>query len=546
MSETNKDWWRGAVIYQIYPRSYSDSNGDGIGDLPGIISKLDYVASLGVDAIWISPFFKSPMKDFGYDISDYRDVDPIFGSIDDFRNLMNEAHKRGLKVILDQVWSHTSDQHDWFKESRMNKNNAKSDWYIWADSKPDGTPPNNWLSIFGGPAWTWDTRRQQYYCHHFLSTQPALNLWNPKVREAILNTARFWFEMGVDGFRLDVINCALAHPELNHNPVRGSNAPPPTDMSSANPMSRQIRENAYGYISDETFRWLNQLRSMADEFGATFLMGEIGGDDNERTAVKYTQKGDRLHSAYSFGLTGKQITKDTVYNSVKMIEDNVADGWMTYALGNHDNSRFASNHGQTEDVRHDYCLMGMALLLSLRGSVCMYQGEELGLTTAQIAFEDMQDPYDIRMYPDSMNRDGGRTPMPWVASAPLAGFSTAQKTWLPVFIDHIPMAVDAQEADPNSILNHYRQFLAWRKNSEILRLGDIELLESPSAFFAFKRHRNGKTMFCVFNTVNEKQELFFPEDGSKWALIPEISNGSSVEGNKIVFNRYGYAFFNQV
>lgn len=539
----NKDWWRGAVIYQIYPRSYSDSNGDGIGDLPGLVSKLDYVASLGVDAIWVSPFFKSPMKDFGYDISDYRDVDPIFGSIDDFRNLMTEAHARGLKVILDQVWSHTSDQHDWFKESRMDKKNAKNDWYIWADSKPDGTPPNNWLSIFGGPAWTWDTRRQQYYCHHFLSSQPALNLWNHDVRNAILNTARFWFEMGVDGFRLDVINCALSHPQLKDNPTRGSNAPPPTDMSSANPMSRQVRENAYGYMSDEVFVWLNQLRSMADEFGATFLMGEIGGDDNERTAVQYTQKGNRLHSAYSFGLTGKTITKETVLTSVGLIEDNLKDGWMTYALGNHDNSRFASNHGQMEDVRADYALMGMALLLCMRGSICMYQGDELGLTTAKIAFEDMQDPYDIRMYPDSMNRDGGRTPMPWISTAPQAGFSMAKKTWLPVSIEHVPLAVDLQEADENSTLQHYRRFLKWRKGSDVLRLGDIEVMDSPSELILFKRTYNGRTILCVFNTMNEKVVWNLPS--GEYKRIDELSNGTTIEGGKFYFNRYGYALFEQ-
>jgi alpha-glucosidase len=539
----DKDWWKGAVVYQIYPRSYYDSNGDGVGDLPGIITKLDYVASLGVDVIWVSPFFKSPMKDFGYDISDYRDVDPIFGSLDDFNHLLKEAHARGLKVMLDQVWSHTSDQHDWFKESRMDKKNAKNDWYIWSDSKPDGTPPNNWLSIFGGPAWTWDTRRQQYYCHHFLSSQPALNLWNPDVRAAILNTARFWFEMGIDGFRLDVINCALSHPELKDNPVRGDNAPPPTDMSSANPMSRQVRENAYGYLSDEVFVWLNQLRSMADEFGSTFLMGEIGGDDNERTAVQYTQKGNRLHSAYSFGLTGKTITKETVLTSVGLIEDNIKDGWMTYALGNHDNTRFASNHGQMEDVRFDYALMGMALLLTMRGSVCMYQGEELGLTTAQIAFEDMQDPYDIRMYPDSMNRDGGRTPMPWVSTLPQAGFSTAPKTWLPVATEHVGMAVDVQEADENSVLNHYRRFLNWRKGSDVLRLGDIEVLESPSELILFKRIHNGKTMLCVFNTVNDKVAWNLPS--GEYARIDEISRGTSVEGTKVSFDRYGYALFEQ-
>lgn len=542
MSDKN-EWWRGAVIYQIYPRSYSDSNMDGVGDLPGIVTKLDYVASLGVDAIWISPFFKSPMKDFGYDISDYRDVDPIFGSLDDFRHLLKEAHARGIKVILDQVWSHTSDQHDWFKESRMDKTNAKNDWYIWADCKPDGTPPNNWLSIFGGPAWTWDTRREQYYCHHFLSSQPTLNLWNPKVRTAILNTARFWLDMGIDGFRLDVINCALSHPELLDNPVRPANAAPPTDMNSSNPMSRQIRENAYGYLSEDVFKWLNELRSLADEYGSAFLMGEIGGDDSERTAVQYTQRGNRLHSAYSFGLTGKAVSKDVVYHSVKLVEDNVGDGWITYALGNHDNSRFASNHGQHEDVRYDYALMGMAVLLSLRGSVCMYQGEELGLPTAQIAFEDMQDPYDIKMYPDSMNRDGARTPMPWVAAAQHAGFSLAPRTWLPVSIDHVPLSVDIQDPDENSVLNHYRRFLRWRKDSEILRLGDMELLESPATFLAYKRRYEGQTIFCVFNTANAPEELYLPEDGATRILIPDISRGITFEDDKILFDRYGYAFF---
>jgi len=544
MSKSEKDWWRGAVIYQVYPRSYADSNGDGIGDLPGIITKLDYIASLGVEAIWISPFFKSPMKDFGYDISDYRAVDPIFGGIDDFKKLLDEAHVRGLKIILDQVWSHTSDQHEWFKESRMDKKNAKHDWYVWADCKPDGTPPNNWLSIFGGPAWMWDTRRQQYYLYHFLSCQPALNLWNHDVRKEIMDTARFWFDMGVDGFRLDVINCALYDPQLKDNPVRGANAPPPTDMNSSNPMSRQIRENAYGYLTDETYKWLGQLRGVANEYGATFLMGEIGGDDSERIAPLYTQTNKRLHSAYSFGLTGKTITKDTVLRAVETVEKNIGDGWMTYALGNHDNARFASNHGQHEDVRADYAAMGSALLLSLRGSVCMYEGEELGLTTAQIAFEDMQDPYDIRMYPDSMNRDGARTPMPWIKTAPQAGFSTAAKTWLPIPPEHCALAVDVQEKNPNSTLHHYRKFLHWRKTSDVLRLGSIEILDSNGAIISFKRSHNGKTILCLFNTVNESVSSAMPE--GSWKVIEEISKGNGIHDRKISFERYGYAILEAV
>ncbi len=539
---TNKEWWRGAVIYQIYPRSYMDSNADGIGDLRGIISKLDYVSSLGVDAIWLSPFFRSPMKDFGYDISDYRDVDPIFGTIDDFRLLLKEAHARGLKIILDQVWSHTSDQHNWFKESRANKTNAKHDWYIWADCKPDGTPPNNWLSIFGGSAWEWDTRREQYYLHHFLTCQPALNLWNQDVRKEITDTARYWLDMGIDGFRLDVINCALSHPDLLDNPIRTPDMPPPTDMNSSNPMSRQIRSNAYGYLSDDTFKWLNTLRGVANDYKDIFLMGEIGGDNNEITATKYTQTGQRLHSAYSFGLTGKTITKDLVLRTVQNIEKEIGDGWITYALGNHDNVRFASNHGQHQDARHKYGMMGMALLLSLRGTVCMYQGEELGLPTAEISFEDMQDPYDIRMHPDSMNRDGGRTPMPWVENAPMAGFSAAPKTWLPVSETHVPLAVDIQENDGASLLNAYRRFLKWRRATPALRLGDIKILETPDNIVAFTRSHEGKILLCVYNTANTEQAFTLPE-GWNPSPLPLYSSEYKMEGRTVKFGSYGFAFF---
>lgn len=499
---SNSEWWRGAVIYQIYPRSFCDSNGDGIGDLPGIISKLDYVASLGVDAVWISPFFASPMKDFGYDISDYRTIDPIFGNMDDFKKLLKESHARGIKVILDQVWSHTSDEHAWFKESRQNKTNPKADWYIWADAKADGTPPNNWLSIFGGGAWEWDAGREQYYLHHFLTCQPALNIWNRAVREAIKDTAHYWLDMGVDGFRLDVINCALSDPELKDNPLRPSDMPLPSDLKPSNPMAQQMRVNAYSYLSPETFKWLNELRAVADEYEGIFLMGEIGGDHGELRAAQYTQENNRLHSAYSFILTGKTLDKKTVLEAVKIIEQHVGDGWMTYAFGNHDNTRFASNHGQKQDVREAYAKMGAAMLLSFKGSVCMYQGEELGLPVAQIAFEDMQDPYDIKMYPDSMNRDGARTPFPWESKKPQAGFSTAAKTWLPVQSSHAALAVDTQDKDENSVLNTYRRLLKWRKEHEVMRLGDVHILPSSEGIVAFSRTLKDQKIICVFNVSN--------------------------------------------
>lgn len=536
----NNEWWRGAVIYQIYPRSFMDSNGDGVGDLRGLISKLDYVAELGVDAIWISPFFKSPMKDFGYDIADYRDVDPLFGTIDDFRVLLKEAHARDLKIIIDQVWSHTSDQHGWFKESRGNRTNAKKDWYIWADCKPDGTPPNNWLSLFGGPAWEWDTRREQYYLHHFLTCQPALNLWNEEVRQEILNTARYWLDMGVDGFRLDVINCALSDKDLTDNPVRPADMPPPTDMSTANPMARQIRKNAYGYMSEDTFKWLNLLRGVTDEYGGKFLMGEIGGDDGDRLAAQYIDTDTRLHSAYNFSLTGKRITRDIVVEAIRTFEELVPDGRMTFALGNHDNQRFASGHGQHAPVREDYARLGMAVLLSLRGSVCLYQGEELGLPTAEISFEDMQDPYDIRMYPDSMNRDSGRTPLPWIESAHQAGFSTATKTWLPVQESHMELAVDKQDKDENSVLNAYRALLKWRKETPAIRSGAMTLLETEGDIVAFIRSHGDRKILCVFNCANDDSAWTLPHAGK---LIAALSHNIKADGNTISFGRYGYGFF---
>lgn len=542
---SDKEWWRGAVIYQIYPRSFMDSNGDGVGDLVGIAHKMDYVASLGVDAIWISPFFKSPMKDFGYDISDYRDVDPIFGTLDDFHFLLKEAHKRGLKVLLDQVWSHTSDQHIWFKESRQSKTNAKEDWYIWSDPKPDGTAPNNWLSIFGGPAWTWDSRREQYYLHHFLKEQPALNLWNPKVREQILETARYWLEMGVDGFRLDVINCALSHPELADNPVRPEGMAMPEDMSSSNPMARQIRSNGYGYLSEDTFQWLGELRSLADEYGGTFLMGEIGGDNSTKLATEYVKTDKRLHSAYSFGLTGKKLIKKLVTDTVTGIESLIEDGWMTYALGNHDNQRFASSHGNFSDpMNKDYALFGMALLLSLRGTVCVYQGEELGLPSAELSFADMRDPYDIAMYPNSMNRDSGRTPIPWLKYGQNAGFSTAEVTWIPVYEEHIPLAVDRQETDEDSILNHYKQFLRWRSDTPIMKLGDIELLQAPDHIIAFTRHYEGDTMLCVFHS--EQSDETWPLPDGEYELVDEASRNAAIEDGKLTLQSYGYAILKKL
>ncbi len=291
----NNEWWRGGVIYQIYPRSYQDSNGDGVGDLPGITARLEHVAQLGADGIWLSPFFKSPMKDFGYDVSDYRDVDPMFGTLDDFRALVARAHELGLKVMIDQVLSHTSDQHPWFKESRSSRDNPKADWYVWADAKDDGNPPNNWLSIFGGSSWQWDTGRLQYYMHNFLSSQPDLNFHHPDVQQALLDDVRFWLELGVDGYRLDTANFYFHDRELRSNPGRGQPRADDPAVDAVNPYGWQ--RHLYDKSQPENLEFLRRLRALLDEYPHTTMVGEIGDDDGLGRMAEYTSGGDKLHMA---------------------------------------------------------------------------------------------------------------------------------------------------------------------------------------------------------------------------------------------------------
>ena len=304
MKAPNNGWWRGGVIYQIYPRSYQDSNGDGIGDLPGITQRLDHIAALGADGIWLSPFFKSPMKDFGYDVSDYCDVDPMFGTLNDFKALVARAHALGLKVMIDQVLSHCSDQHPWFVESRASRDNPKADWFVWADAKADGTPPNNWLSIFGGSAWQWDTRRCQYYLHNFLTSQPDLNFHNPAVQDALLDTVKFWLDLGVDGYRLDTANFYFHDAQLRDNPGEGAPDPSKPDpaVNPYNPYAWQ--RHLYDKSRPENLPFLQRLRALLDQYPDTTMVGEIGDDDGLARVAEYTAGGDKLHMAYCFDLLG--------------------------------------------------------------------------------------------------------------------------------------------------------------------------------------------------------------------------------------------------
>jgi alpha-glucosidase len=502
----DRDWWRGAVIYQIYPRSYQDSNGDGIGDLKGIITRLPYIAALGADAIWISPFFKSPMKDFGYDVTDYCDVDPMFGTLADFDALTAEAHRLGLKVMIDEVLSHTADNHPWFKESRASRNNPKADWYVWADARPDGTPPNNWLSIFGGSAWQWDTSRQQYYLHNFLAEQPDLNFHNREVQDALLDVTRFWLERGVDGFRLDTINFYFHSQGLENNPPLPPEERNDQTAPAVNPYNYQ--DHLYDKSRPENLGFLERFRALLDEYPATAAVGEVG--DSQRgleVVAAYTAGGKRVHMCYSFDFLAPEKINATKVRSVLEAFGRVAsDGWSCWAFSNHDVMRPATRWAAGEADPTAYLKVISALLMSLRGSVCIYQGEELGLGEAELRFEDLQDPYGIRFWPEFKGRDGCRTPMVWDAAARNGGFSTA-KPWLPVPGKHLSQAVNVQQDDDSSLLEHYRRFLAFRRAHPALAKGDIDFIESEGDTVAFTRRQGNERIACVFNLGSKPAEV---------------------------------------
>jgi alpha-glucosidase len=500
-------WWRGCSIYQIYPRSFQDTTGNGVGDLKGVTRRLGHVASLGVDAIWLSPFFTSPMADMGYDVSDYCEVDPLFGTLADFDELIAEAHRLGLKVIIDQVLSHSSDQHPWFRESRASRKNPKADWYVWADAKPDGTAPNNWLSVFGGPAWEWDSVRRQYYLHQFLTSQPDLNFHHPQVQDALLGAVRFWLERGVDGFRLDTVNHYFHDLALRDNPpvTRGKT----NDVPETNPYGFQ--DHLYDKSRPENIAFLQRFRALLDEYDGRTSVGEVGDADRSlRTVAAYTEGGDKLHMCYTFDLLSPTFAASHVRASVEAFETIVRDGWVCWAFSNHDVTRHVSRWAAVPDEASAVARFAIALLCSLRGSICLYQGEELGLTEAELQFEDLRDPYGIRFWPGYKGRDGCRTPIPWQNAQPFAGFSTL-KPWLPVPDEHRAAAVDRQEAVAGSVLEHYRAMLALRKATSTLIDGDIAFLGRRSkTMLSFLRESGMGRVFCAFNFGQERGEVRIP------------------------------------
>jgi alpha-glucosidase len=490
----SEPWWRGAAIYQIYPRSFCDSDGDGVGDLKGITARLDHIAGLGVDAVWVSPFFTSPMKDFGYDVSDYRDVDPTFGTLADFDALVARAHALGLKVLIDLVFAHTSDQHPWFVESRASRDNDKADWYVWADPKPDGSPPSNWQSVFGGPSWTWDARREQYYHHNFLKEQPQLNGHSPTVQRALLDIVQFWLDRGVDGFRFDAVNFMMHDPALTDNPAVAS------PKQRTRPFDFQ--HHVHNQSQPEILGFLERLRALCDGAGAAFALAEVGGEQAHREMADYTAPG-RLHSAYGFDfLYADRLTPALVAESARRWPDRPGIGWPSWAFENHDAPRALSRWVAPEHAAQ-FARTKLLLLAALRGSIILYQGEELGLTQVEVPFELLQDPEAIANWPQTLSRDGVRTPMPWARREHGHGF-TSGTPWLPFGPDHADLSVDAQAADPHSLLHFTRAVIELRNAQQALRWGSLDLVEAGEQRLVFERSRGHERLRCTFNLSAER------------------------------------------
>jgi alpha-glucosidase len=516
-AETGDDWWRGAVFYQVYLRSFRDGNGDGVGDLKGVAEKLDYLADLGVDGLWLAPFYVSPQVDFGYDVSDMRAIDPSLGTMQDLLDVIEGAHERGLRVLADFVPCHTSEEHPWFRQSRTARDAPHADWYVWADRSRDGTPPNNWLSSFGGPAWTWEPRRSQYYYHPFLTCQPALNLRNDAALDAVIDAMAFWRDKGIDGFRLDAVQCLCWDDALRSNPPRaGVDDDVAIGGGPNNPFADQEhlfdRDVPYGLKIIERMR-----RELTDGHPGFALIGELADVDSSRLAVKYTAGRDRLHAVYDFDLIHKSSSVRRLVETLRVRSDFVGSGWYYNVVTNHDTQRavshltdFAGRAGRREEAAK----LLLFLQATLRGGAILFQGEELGLPQPEVRRKDMRDPWAINLYPDFVGRDGVRMPIPWDAEAEHAGFTEGDAPWMPVAEAHRPLAASVQAKDGGSVLSFCRALLAWRRRHPFLRLArEAIAAEDTLPVIAFDREGDGEAMTFLANMSLETR--FHPCDGAK-------------------------------
>jgi alpha-glucosidase len=466
-------WWRSGVVYQIYPRSFADSDGDGVGDLEGVRRHLDHLVWLGVDAVWLSPFYRSPMADFGYDVSDFCDVDPLFGDMGAFDRLLAEAHQRGIKVIVDLVPNHTSDQHEWFRASRSSREDPKRDWYVWRDGPAPGRPPNNWLGAFieGGSAWSFDIATQQWYLHQFLPQQPDLNWHNPEVVAAMHGVMRFWLDRGADGFRIDVVHC------IGKDPAYPDDEPPWCEVAHC---ASNEHPSTHGHI--------REMRLLADSYdGDRVLIGETALPGT-RWVAPYYGHGDELHLAFNFAATRAPWDALAWRKRIERLIEELRprEAWPSWVLSNHDVSRQRTRYGGSLARAR----AAAVALLTLRGTPFMYAGEELGLEDAEVPADRVVDPG---------GRDGCRAPLPWTAAAP---HGWGEHPWLPFAPDPAERSVEAQREDPTSILHLYRRLLAARRGSEALAIGDLELLDSPDGTLVWRR-RSGADERTVVENMNE-------------------------------------------
>jgi alpha-glucosidase len=503
-------WWQHGVVYQVYPRSYLDTNGDGIGDLPGIIEKLDYLVWLGVDAVWISPVYPSPMADFGYDVADYCNIDPIFGRLEDMDRLIQAAHAKGLRVILDFVPNHTSDQHPWFIESRSSRTNPKRDFYLWQDAKPDGQPPNNWLSVFGGSGWEWDEGTKQYYYHAFLKEQPDLNWRNPEVRREMYAAMRFWLERGVDGFRVDVLWHLIKDAALRDNPPNPDYNPGPghAPYTALNP--------TYSTDQPEVHEIVEQMRELLDRYSERVLIGEIYLPIHQLVTY-YGREGRGAHLPFNFQLITLPWDAQRIAAAISEYEGAVPDhGWPNWVLGNHDQPRIASRLGLAQ------ARVAATLLLTLRGTPTLYYGDELGLRDGVIPPEDVHDPQEKNLPGLGLNRDPARTPMQWNADKG-AGFSSS-RSWLPLSLDAASVNVEVERADPNSMLSHYRRLIALRKAESALSVGSYIPVNAQGDLIAYRREVPGRRFLIVLNLGHRPAQLTLPDSEARGEILIDTEN----------------------
>ena len=508
-------WWQRGVIYQIYPRSFQDSDGDGVGDLAGIEARLDYVAALGVDAIWLSPIFPSPMADFGYDVADYCGIEPMFGDLATFDRLLAAVHARGLKLLLDFVPNHSSDQHPWFIESRSSRDNPKRDWYIWRDPAPDGGPPNNWISDFGGSSWEWDAATGQYYLHAFLKEQPDLNWRNPDLRAAMMDVLRFWLDRGVDGFRIDVLWHIVKAENLPDNPINPDWTPDRTERD------RLIQ--LYSTDQPEAHAISAEFRTLAGSYGDRVLIGEIFLP-NERHARWYgTPERPQVQLPFNFQLIENPWDAGTLRRLIADYEASLpAFGWPNWVIGSHDAPRIAARIGEAQ------ARIAAMLLLTLRGTPTLYQGDEIGIGKVAIPPDRIRDPQDLRQPALGIGRDRSRTPMPWDSSI-FAGFSTVEP-WLPLNEDWLKRNVAAQESDEGSLLNLYRSLLGLRRSHDALSIGGFRLVDADEDVLAFERNLGDERVLIVLNFGSTKRVLKLPAGAAIADVLASTGDIRAMDG----------------